>query len=64
MSKQLRIIVDKKGGITIDAEGFTGGSCLEATRFLEKQLGTVKKRDMKLGVPQKTIEYAINKTSG
>jgi len=34
----IRILIDKKGRITIDAEGFVGKSCLIATEKLEKIL--------------------------
>ena len=32
------------GAITIDAVGYTGNSCEEATRFLEDELGTVGRK--------------------
>jgi len=34
----IRILIDKKGRITIDAEGFVGKTCLVATEKLEKIL--------------------------
>lgn len=36
--------INKEGGITIDAVGFAGKSCEEATRFLEEGLGTVGRK--------------------
>ena len=34
----IRILIDKKGKITIDAQGFTGKTCLIATEKLEEIL--------------------------
>ena len=39
-----------RGAITLDAVGYTGSSCEEATRFLEEALGTV-------GRKQRTRDY-------
>ena len=34
--KTVTITISKDGAITVDAEGFTGQSCEEATAFLDK----------------------------
>ena len=39
---QIEIIVHPDGSLQIDAHGFKGKSCLEATAFLEHALGEVK----------------------
>ena len=36
--------ISAEGAITIDAVGYTGKSCEEATRFLEEGLGTVGRK--------------------
>lgn len=43
-NEQIVVWVNAEGGITIDAVGFTGKSCEEATRFLEEGLGTVGRK--------------------
>jgi hypothetical protein len=35
MSKQVRIIIDKQGGISIKAEGYQGMTCKDATKIFE-----------------------------
>ena len=35
----VEVLVSPDGGITVEAEGYTGTSCEEATRFLEEALG-------------------------
>ncbi len=39
MKKTIEIIVGSDGTLSIDAVGFTGTDCVEATAFLEKALG-------------------------
>jgi hypothetical protein len=44
-SKQrIDVWISPEGAITIDAVGYTGSSCEEATAFLEQALGTVGRR--------------------
>ncbi len=52
MSTKEHIVVwiSPEGAITLDAKGYTGNSCEEATRFLEESLGTV-------GRKQRTRDY-------
>jgi hypothetical protein len=47
---RIDVWVSPEGAITIDAVGYTGSSCEEATRFLETALGTV-------GRKQRTRDY-------
>lgn len=49
-STRIDVWVSPEGAITIDAVGYTGSSCEEATRFLETALGTV-------GRKQRTRDY-------
>ena len=39
MNKRIEIVVDAKGGTTIETKGFAGGECIEASRFVEQALG-------------------------
>jgi hypothetical protein len=41
MAKIIRITVTPKGELTIETEGYKGSECKDATRDLEKMLGTV-----------------------
>ena len=41
--KKIKIRVDKEGKTEIFTEGFTGQACKDATKQLEKALGTVTK---------------------
>lgn len=43
-NQHIEVWVSPEGAITIDAKGFTGSSCEEATRFLEEELGSVGRR--------------------
>ncbi len=47
---RIDVWVNAQGDITIDAVGYTGSTCEEATAFLEEALGTV-------GRKQRTREY-------
>ncbi len=40
-AKTIEIIVNPDGSLKIDAVGFTGSDCEQATKFLEEALGTV-----------------------
>ena len=48
--ERIDVWISPEGAITIDAVGYTGSSCEEATRFLEEALGTV-------GRKQRTRDY-------
>ena len=37
--KRIEIIVSPEGGVSIKTAGFTGGSCRDATRDIERALG-------------------------
>lgn len=40
--KQLVFTIDKDGSTTVEAVGFEGGSCKDATKAFEKALGTTE----------------------
>ena len=44
MNKCIEVVVAPTGEITVDALGFKGSDCAEATRFLEQALGVVQER--------------------
>ena len=37
--KTIEITVDEEGRVTVETKGFAGGSCREASRFVEEALG-------------------------
>jgi hypothetical protein len=37
--KTIEIVVDEDGRVTVRTKGFAGGSCREASRFVEDALG-------------------------
>lgn len=37
--KTIEILIDSQGGLAIEAVGFQGADCEQATRFLEQALG-------------------------
>jgi hypothetical protein len=43
----IEIIVTKNGKVKVEAFGFQGSSCEEATRFIEEKLGTASSSDKK-----------------
>lgn len=47
MTKKIHITVRPDGDVSLEAEGFKGRDCLEATRELEEALGTVEDREKK-----------------
>jgi len=42
--KQVKILLGKDGTIKVEAEGFKGGSCEEATAFLDEIFGIDKRK--------------------
>ncbi len=48
--ERIDVWISPEGAITLDAVGYTGSTCEEATRFLEESLGTV-------GHKQRTRDY-------
>ena len=47
MNRAIEVIVSPTGEIKIDAVGFKGADCEQATRFLEEALGVVNNREKK-----------------
>lgn len=46
-TRTIEVIVSPDGGVQIDAVGFKGADCEQATRFLEEALGTVQQKQRK-----------------
>ena len=44
--KTIQITVSPEGAVNIKANGFTGGSCRDATRDLERALGVAGKESL------------------
>jgi hypothetical protein len=44
--KTIQITVSPEGSVSIKANGFTGGSCRDATRDLERALGVAGKESL------------------
>jgi hypothetical protein len=47
MTKTIEVIISASGEIKIDAVGFKGADCEQATKFLEEALGTVHQKQKK-----------------
>ena len=47
MSKKIQVIIDEDGTVEIEAIGYKGPSCEEATKALEDALGIVTNRAIK-----------------
>lgn len=60
--KKIQIDIKKDGTIDIEAIGYKGVGCEEATRVFEEALGTVTSRDKKPEFYQKEQEH-INETN-
>ncbi len=54
--ERIDVWISPEGAITLDAVGYTGNTCEEATRFLEETLGTV-------GRKQRTRDYYRRQTN-
>ena len=51
MKPTIEIIVSANGDISIDAVGFMGADCENATRYLEEALGVIGNRERKPEFP-------------
>jgi hypothetical protein len=47
--KKIVVTFDKRGGSKIEAFGFTGSGCLQATKDIEEAIGKAENRKMKSG---------------
>ena len=56
--EQITVNIAPDGAVSIDAAGFSGADCEQATRFLEKALGQVSRRTKK---PEYWQQSAVRK---
>ena len=52
----IEVKIDKDGKVTIDAIGFKGRNCTNATDGIERALGVIKSRDKKPEYNQDNLE--------
>ena len=57
---RIDVWISPEGAITIDAVGYTGSSCEEATRFLETELGTIGRKQRTRDYYRKTTRHQSN----
>ena len=57
---RIDVWISPEGAITIDAVGYTGSSCEEATRFLETSLGTVGRKQRSRDYYRKNTRHQSN----
>ncbi len=56
--KQITVDIAPDGGVKIEAAGFTGPDCEQATKFLEDALGTVEQKHRKPEYHQRQTRQA------
>ena len=62
MKEIIHIDIAPDGSLTMEAEGYTGKDCLQATATLEKALGSVSTREHKpvyFRTPRRTVQQRI-----
>ena len=64
MNRTIEIIIGPSGELQIDAVGFKGPDCEQATKFLEKALGVVGQKRKKPEYSQKAQEHTTQKVGG
>ena len=57
MNRTIEIVISPKGEIVIETKGFSGSSCRDATKRLEKTLGNVTQEQL-------TTEFHENEVTG
>jgi hypothetical protein len=57
MKRTIEIIIGVTGEIKIDAIGFKGPDCEQATKFLEEALGVVGQKTKKPEYHQRTVQH-------
>jgi hypothetical protein len=64
MSKSIEVIVAASGEIQIDAVGFKGADCEQATKFLEVALGVLGQKQKKPEYHQRNVSKNQQKIGG
>lgn len=54
--QRIRVVINPKGEVTMEALGFVGDACEKATRELEEALGQVEKRVHKPEYHQRNVQ--------
>lgn len=60
MQETIKVTIDDKGKTVVEAEGFLGTNCEEATKFLIDSLGTCKEKSLKEEFNNKEKYYELN----
>jgi len=63
-NRTVEVIIGPSGEIQIDAVGFKGPDCEQATRFLEEALGVVGKKIKKPEYHQRSTRVSQQKVGG
>jgi hypothetical protein len=61
MKRTIEITVSTTGDISIDAIGFKGSGCEQATKFLEEALGSAAKKVKKPEYQQRNVSNSTQK---
>jgi len=64
MTKSIEVIISASGEIQIDAVGFKGADCEQATKFLEVALGVVGQKQKKPEYHQRNVSNRQQKIGG
>ena len=62
--KSIEVTVSPIGEISIEAVGFKGADCEQATRFLEEALGTIQRKTKKPEYHQRTTNTQNQRIGG
>jgi hypothetical protein len=52
MSQTIEVVISPRGETRVETKGFTGGSCRQASQFLEQALGTTASETLTAGFYQ------------
>ena len=61
MKRTIEITVSPTGEVSIDAVGFKGSGCEQATKFLEEALGVASKKGKKPEYQQRNVDQIQQK---
>jgi hypothetical protein len=59
LTKKIEITVSPTGEVTVEAHGYQGKGCLEASKEFEQALGKITKRKMKAEAARQTARPTI-----
>lgn len=62
MKKVIRVGVGPQGQVSVEAIGFTDGTCLKETASYEEAIGTVKARNLKPEASRKARRELVKET--